>query len=286
MKSFTLVEILIVLSIIAILIVSTSPIFRYFQREADLSDNTEEIVSILRLARTKTLASERSSQWGIYFSVPYQYTLFQGPDYASRDDSFDELYQLTGRVEIYEIDLTGGGTEVVFDRILGETDQDGKISLRLEDDTSKSKTISIQPSGQVTVGEETPPTGSSFQADSRHVHIDYSGRSIDTGSETITLTFEDPLTTEEIIISDYIGSGQIDWEGTINVGGEDQVIKIHTHRLNDPDTQFCIHRDRRYNSKVLEIDISGDVSGSLIEYSADGLNTITNSIYASEPVWQ
>jgi len=180
--------------------------------------------------------------------------------------------------------LAGGGSEVVFDRLTGETNQFGKVSLRLKSDLSKTRTAGIKSSGQITLGEEINPLSLPPNRDSRHVHFDYA-RIIDTATEKLTLTFEGPV-VEEITIDNYMIGGQIDWEGEVDVGGETQKLKIHTHRLNNPDTQFCIHRDRRYNNKTLTVTISGDASGSLIDYSADGLITTNASIYADEPQWQ
>ena len=166
----------------------------------------------------------------------------------------------------------------------GIASQSGKISLRLKTDPSKVRTIAIQSSGQITLGEEPSPTDTDRIKDSRHIHFDYS-RVIDTANEKLILTFEGGV-IKEIVISENLKDGQIYWEGEVDVGGQIQKIKIHTHRLNNPDTQFCIHRDRRFNNKSLTITISGDLSGSLIEYSADGLNTTKTSIYATNPQWQ
>ena len=93
---------------------------------------------------------------------------------------------------------------------------------------------------------------------------------------------------KEILIADNLEDNQIYWEGEIDVGGETQKLKIHTHRLNAPDTQFCIHRDRRYNNKALNIDISGDggVTPNLIGYNSEGQTTKGSSIFVSEPEWQ
>ena len=112
--------------------------------------------------------------------------------------------------------------------------------------------------------------------DSRHVHFDYS-RVISTAAERLILTFDydsSPI-IQEIIITDNLQDGQIFWEG--------QNIKIQTHRLNNPDTQFSVHRDRRYNTKNLKIEISGDSSGDLIRYQADGQTIKGNSIYVADP---
>lgn len=124
------------------------------------------------------------------------------------------------------------------------------------------------------------PSDASRIKDSRHVHFDYS-RVISTGAEKLTLIFANPPgpdVSQEILIADNLRDGQIFWEG--------QNIKIQTHRLNNPDTQFSVHRDRRYNSKALKVTISGDATGDLIQYQADGQTIEGNSIYATNTSWQ
>jgi len=286
-KGVTFIELLVIVGILVILTVISVPTLLFFQREADLNNSTEEIINTLRLAQNKTLASEGASQYGAYFdstTSPHQYTLFKGTDFASRDSSSDEIHKLPKVVEFYEINL-GGGNEVVFDRVTGETGQPGNVSLRLKTDLTKTKTVYIESSGQVGQTSSFPTNGR--LEDSRHVHFDYS-RVIDTTTEKLILTL-DTTVTKEIIIADYLKDDQIYWEGEVDVGGDIQKLRIHTHRLNNPDTQFCVHRDRRYNDKALDIDISGDggATPNLIGYSSDGLTTTKgSSIYVSEPGWQ
>ena len=81
-------------------------------------------------------------------------------------------------------------------------------------------------------------------------------------------------------------NGQIYWLGEVNVGGVGQRVEVSTHRLNDPDTLFSIRRDRRYNNVSLQITLSGDSSGYLLNYNSDGSVTTKQSIFASEPLWQ
>ncbi len=280
-NSFTLIESLIIFGIFIILTAITVPLFRFFEKETDLNNSTEEIINVLRLAQNKTLASEGDNQYGVHFESN-KYVLFKGISYnPSATDN--EIYNLSMRVEIYEIDLTGGGTEVIFDRITGVTSQFGKISLRLKDNISKIRQISINSSGEIAYGQEVAPADTNRLKDSRHVHFDYS-RSIATSTEIIKLTLDS--TIKEITIADYLQDGQIAWEGEVDVGGQNQTLKIHTHRLNNPDTQFCIHRDRRYNNKTLTIDISGEATGYLIQYNTNGQTSPGTSIYVSEPNWQ
>lgn len=290
-QGFTLTELLIVIGILIVLIGIAVPAFHFFQRESDLNNGAEEIINTLRFARNKTLASEKDSQWGIYFSTstdPHQFILFKGESFASREASFDDIHQVPKSVEIYQINLSGGEPELVFFRITGETGQFGSVSIRLKSDFLKTKTVYIENSGQAGLVAAGVISDENRIKDSRHVHLDSYSRYISTSSEKIILTFfyNSATTTEEIIISDNIKNGQIYWEKEIVVDQSPQKIKIHTHRFNDPDSLFSIHRDRRYNDKALEIEISGDGSGSLIEYDLDGQTVKGSSIYVSEPIWQ
>jgi len=286
-SGFTLVELLVIVTILTILTTMSISALFSFRKESYLSSGTEEIINILRLAQNKTLASEGAGQYGVYFedsTTPHQYILFKGTDFASRDNSFDQVKKLSESIEIYEINLNGS-KEVVFNQITGETYQSGNISLRLKSDTSKNKTIYIENSGQISLISSSLPTNGRVK-DSRHVHIDYI-QVIDTVTDKLILTL-DTTVIEEIIISDNIKDDQIYWEGEIDVGGDIQILKIHTHRLNNPDTQFCIHRDRRYNNKALYIDLSGagGIIQNLINFNSDGQTNKGSSIFVLEPQWQ
>jgi len=69
-----------------------------------------------------------------------------------------------------------------------------------------------------------------------------------------------------------------------------QKIKIHTHKLNAAgfETQFSIHRDRRFNTKAVDIEISGDLPSpnKIIQYDAAGVTTPGDSLYVFSPVQQ
>jgi len=282
---FTFIEMLVIIGIFAILVLATVTAFRIFQRESELDNKIQELVSILKLAQNRTLASEQASQYGVYFDnnvSPHQYVIFKGANYLGRDASYDQVYKLPETIEIYEINL--GGSEIVFNRLTGTTLQPGNVKLRLKNDVSKTQTVYIENSGQVGLITPSGASDDNRLKDSRHIHFDY-GRIIDTDTERIILNFGG-LAQQEIIISQNLEENQIYWEGEVNVGGETQRIKIHTHRLNSPDTQFSVHRDRRYNNIGLSISVSGDGTGNLIDFSADGLTTISTSIYVSNLVWQ
>jgi type II secretory pathway pseudopilin PulG len=267
-KGVTFVELIVVIGVLVIIFAMSVPGFTFFQKGSSLNNDAEKVVNVLRLAQDKTLTSEGSSQYGVFFQAPDQYTLFKGADYVSRDVSYDKVYNLSSGVEIYD-----GLTEVVFKSITGFIDPPGYISLRLVSEPSNAKTIYIEGSGHSSLSLPSLPSGSKVE-DSRHMHFDYT-RVIDTVTEDIVLDVGGIV--QNISIVDNISSGQFFWEGEI----EGQFLKIHTHRLNNPDTQICIHRDRRLNNKTLSVSISGDLSGAIADYSADGSTVLIESIYVS-----
>lgn len=257
---FTFIELLIVIAVLAVLAAIFVSTRTFFSLRPDLDNSIEEVVSALELAQSRTLASEGLNQYGVHFdtaTVPNQYVLFKGSGYDVRDVASDMVFNIPNTIEIYSISL-GGSDEVVFKRVTGLSSQSGSISIRLKNDPAKNGTIYVEESGRV--GRAAPSTPPDTRVkDSRHVHSDYS-RIIDTVTEKITLTFGGGA-TQDIIIANNLQGGQVYWEGEIVVDGSTQKIKIHTHRLNNPDTQFCIHRDPRYNDKSLIINISGDTTG-------------------------
>jgi prepilin-type N-terminal cleavage/methylation domain-containing protein len=267
-KGVTFIELMVVIGVLAIIFAMAVPSFIFFQKGSSLDNDAEEILNLLRLAQSKTLASEDSGQYGVYFQPPGQFILFKGADYSSRDTSYDKTYSTSAAVEIYD-----GSTEFVFDKITGFVDDPGYVSLRLISEPSDTKTIYVEGSGSSSLTIPSLPSGSKI-GDSRHMHFEYT-RLINTAAESITVTVEGGE-SEDIPIADFLSSGQFLWEGTV----DGQVLKIQTQRLNNPDTELCVHRDRRYNDKGISISLSGDSSGNVAVYSADG-SVLTESIYVS-----
>lgn len=283
---FTLLETIISISIITILASLIIFNFLLFKKRTNVENAMQEFVNVVKLAQSRTLSSESYSKYGVYLDTsvsPQQYTLFKGDSYAARDTGADQLFWLDDTLEFYAINL-GGGNEVVFDKLTGNALQSGSISLWVKADTSQNKTVYIASSGVLGFSSPEIASDSNRAKDSRHVHFDYS-RTIDSASENIVLTFDGSV-NQVIPISSYLSGGKISWEGTVSAGGSDQTIKIHTHQLNAPGTQFSVHRDRMINNKTLAITLSGDTSGNLISYSADGATVQSNSIYVTNLSWQ
>ncbi len=189
----------------------------------------------------------------------------------------------------------------MFDKFTGAASKSGTISVRSKVDSSQSKTMYVTSSGVINFASAAPPDDNRVK-DSRHVHVDYNRTiSIDANNninEAITCTFYKTDGTTVVVTigagTSPVISGQIDTVCSTLVDGVSQTVSIQTHHLNDGNyakkNQFSIHRDRRYNNKRVKITLSGDSSGSLIDYSTDGLTTTSSSTYVSPSVsssnWQ
>ncbi|MDA1337360.1 MAG: hypothetical protein O3C23_01140 [bacterium] len=279
---FTIVEILVVVGIIGLFLGLSIPQLRSFGQGAKLQNTGKEVVAALRLAQSKTLASEGALQYGVYFNVPGQYILFEGTSYATRNVGNDVIVVLEKTVEVSSVAL-GGGNEVVFSRLTGQASAQGSITFRLVKDISSTKVVSVLLSGAIQEGSVTSPLDGGRVVDSRHVEVVYQGRDIDTVNESVSLLF--PGITFSFPVAGNMMEGEIFWEGDVVSESETQHIKVHTLLLNDPlqGTIFSLHRDRDKNTKSLQVELTGDATGNLISYDGAGVIIQGTSIYAGAP---
>lgn len=267
-KGFTLIEIVISLGILAILAALTFTSYSNLQRQLDIDTTAQNIISVIKLARTNTTASNSESNYGVHFETG-KYVLFTGNSYTAGAATNKE-YSLNSS-EIYATSLNGGGSEVIFDRIRGTTSQPGTVSVRLVDQTNQTAVISITAAGQVSISNNLTQNNTRI-ADSRHLHFDL-GWSIQTAT-TLTLAFSDtPTVTQNIAMAGFFDApkSEFDWSGTTDVNGTDQVLRVHTHTLNTTNTVLSVHRDIRYNTKTLTVSIDGK---QIVTYTAAGVATI------------
>jgi Tfp pilus assembly protein FimT len=121
---FTLVELLIVIGIIIFLAAILLPIgFNFYQLQI-LNGTTDQIVWLLRQARTNALSQRNNSDCGLYFEKQ-QIILYQGENYQTRQIDLDEIYPLAGSVQ------EEGLEEINFAKGTGLPKQTGQIILKL-----------------------------------------------------------------------------------------------------------------------------------------------------------
>jgi prepilin-type N-terminal cleavage/methylation domain-containing protein len=143
---FTLVEFLVVLAIITLITGIIASVFVSFRNQQALGKDVEMVIEVLRQARSQTLTSQNSSQYGVHFSSS-GVTLFTGASYSAGNVT-NQNYFLTSSDTIVTINLAGGGSNLVFQRLSGETSQNGSVVLTSLA-TSKTKTVTIYKTGLI-----------------------------------------------------------------------------------------------------------------------------------------
>lgn len=148
-QGITLLEMLIAVAILAILAVITFTVFSNFKRTSALNIAAEDAVSLLIEARSKTLSSKEASQYGVHFETS-KAVLFKGITYSAGDPA-NVIVDLPSGVEVSAIALQGGGSDVIFSRLIATTVQYGTVTLRSTQDITKTRIITIQSTGAVSL---------------------------------------------------------------------------------------------------------------------------------------
>lgn len=144
-SGFTLIEVLVAISISLLIISVSFSVFSSFNRDRAMDVGRENIVSMLKIARSNTLASKDDDVYGIHFASS-TVTLFKGSNYVS-SDSNNIVHTFPRFIEISVIDLIGGGSDVIFNRLTGETNQYGTTTLRLISNPTVTIDITIKNTG-------------------------------------------------------------------------------------------------------------------------------------------
>ncbi|MEK7574893.1 MAG: type II secretion system protein [Patescibacteria group bacterium] len=144
-RGFTLIEMLVVLSIGAILLFMVSGAFSKATYREALDKQTAIIISLLEQARSQTLSTKDDQSYGVHFEAT-KAVIFSGTTYsASAPSNVVEL--VNPLVRISTITLAGGVSDILFQRLTGETSQSGTITLSLAASSTQTKTITVFATG-------------------------------------------------------------------------------------------------------------------------------------------
>ena len=103
------------------------------------------IASVLDEARSLTLSGSEDSQYGVHFEDD-QIVLFKGTSYSSGSED-NVVTDLNDFVEIGDIELSGGGDDIIFKRLTGYTDEAGTIEVFVTATPENNLTITISETG-------------------------------------------------------------------------------------------------------------------------------------------
>lgn len=145
-RGFTLIEIVISLAILAAVTLIVSGSFTTSNTRHALDKKTAIVLSLLEQARGQTLSAKNDSAYGVHFETT-KAVLFTGPTYSSTASSTNVVEPLGSMVQISTITLAGGGSDVLFQKLTGQTSQSGTIRLILTASSTQNKTITVSATG-------------------------------------------------------------------------------------------------------------------------------------------
>lgn len=119
-KGFTLVELLLSISVIVALLAISVPVFWGLNSRADIDASKETVEIILRKAQAQARNQKNNTEWGVYIdSANSNIILFAGTTYAGRAVSFtslDETFTIPTDVVIN----SDSPQEIVFNQLTGD----------------------------------------------------------------------------------------------------------------------------------------------------------------------
>lgn len=141
-RGFTLVELLLSVSIIGTLVGLSLPLYRSFQTQNDLDLTTHAVVSMVRRAQTYARGVNGDSVWGVHIQSGSA-TLFKGTTYASRDAGYDETTTIPPTFTV------GGLADITFSKLAAVPSTTGSITLT-STTTNDTRTVTLNGKGMVS----------------------------------------------------------------------------------------------------------------------------------------
>lgn len=150
MKGFSLFELIVSIAITMIMTTLVSMNLFGYRGQQDLNLSVQEIATILRSARDKSITQESAAVWGVHFQNSVSggsfYDLFSGPNYASGT----LVARATLRQSIqFQDPSSNSSKDVVFSLLTGLPDASSTIIISLKNDSSVFKVITINSNGQI-----------------------------------------------------------------------------------------------------------------------------------------
>jgi prepilin-type N-terminal cleavage/methylation domain-containing protein len=147
-NGFTAIELLIAVSILTLLTAIILPVLSGFRKKETLLADAESVMELIAKARHDTLGAKMDMRYGVHLATT-SVTYFVGTTYDSATTT-NIVYNLDSGISIAGITLTGGGSDILFERLTGATQTNGTFRLEYDSDTTASTTITLTATGLFT----------------------------------------------------------------------------------------------------------------------------------------
>lgn len=146
-RAFTIIEIVLVISILLIVFGFAVLYSQTSQVRADINTQADIAVSYLRLMQSNAASGRIAKNNAIHLETD-SYTLFNGPAYIPEDIN-NYTIDLPATINIENILLNGAGQNIIFSAPAGETTNYGSFDF-VADQIAKTITINISALGTIT----------------------------------------------------------------------------------------------------------------------------------------
>lgn len=146
---FSLLETLIVVGLMVFIISINLDSFSNIKSKNLLKKTVSSSEKFLNEAKVMTISSFEDSNYGVHFDED-RMVLFKGNIFNSEDSENKEIFFDTG--VFCTLNLEGGGSDVIFKKLTGETDYYGTITFSLAEG-SFEETLNILSTGIIYLGE-------------------------------------------------------------------------------------------------------------------------------------
>ena len=140
-RGFSLIELLLSVSIIGLLAGMTWPVYQSFQKRNDLDATTQSITDALRRAASYARSGNGDSAWSVRIQSDSA-ILYRGATYASRNTAFDEPTSISSAFTV------AGMTDISFAKLTALPSATGSVILTA--DSNNIRTIAINEKGMVS----------------------------------------------------------------------------------------------------------------------------------------
>lgn len=141
MRGFTIIELILVIAIISIIALLSSPLYSRFLLQNAVDNTVDQLSGSLRKAQVYSMMGKQSSAWSVN-SSSNTITLYKGASFAGRDPAFDEKFSVNPSVSI------SGMTDISYTKVTGlPTPTTATITIS---SGSNSKTVTINSQGVVS----------------------------------------------------------------------------------------------------------------------------------------
>jgi len=145
-RGLTIVEILVAIAVMVIIAAFSFSAFSRFNKYQKVKNTASEIMSVLEKARSQTLAAKGNMRYGVHFET-VSVTLFSGTVYTTSAPD-NEITIFSSNV-VAATTLSGGGSDILFERLTGKTSNDGTILISFVSYSNASTTITVHKTGLV-----------------------------------------------------------------------------------------------------------------------------------------